>query len=233
MNPKLIPGLVTSLLVFAACTSSSESANRDQMTAMVGIYEPPGPGVVRVRAGVPAFQKSDKLTGDMAEVAADQLVSLMVNTERFDVVERNQLEALLKEQGLEGIVRSGELAQPAQVRGIDLMLLGKVTNFRVKAEKTSKGFNLGSIPIPGTRGALGLFDINDKNSKIQVDVGVDLRLVDPTTGRPILMAPRRQQRPMHTGPQASGKVCPFCQDQEAEPPHRLHVALHHQPHPAR
>lgn len=182
MNLKLIPGLVTSLLVFAACTSSSESANRDQMTAMVGIYEPPGPGVVRVRAGVPAFQKSDKLTGDMAEVAADQLVSLMVNTERFDVVERNQLEALLKEQGLEGIVRSGELAQPAQVRGIDLMLLGKVTNFRVKAERTSKGFNLGSLPIPGTRGALGLFDINDKSSKIQVDVGVDLRLVDPTTG---------------------------------------------------
>jgi UDPglucose--hexose-1-phosphate uridylyltransferase len=43
-------------------------------------------------------------------------------------------------------------------------------------------------------------------------------VVDPTTGRPILMAPRRQQRPMHTGPQASGKVCPFCQDQEAETP---------------
>jgi curli biogenesis system outer membrane secretion channel CsgG len=182
MNPKLLPGLVTSLLVFAACTSSSESANRDQMTAMVGIYEPPGPGVVRVRAAVPVFQKGDKLTTDMAELASDQLVSLMVNTDRFDVVERNQLEALLKEQGLEGIVRSGELAQMAQVRGIDYLLLGKITNFRVKAEKTSKGFNLGSIPIPGTRGALGLFDINDKNSKIQVDVGVDLRLVDPTTG---------------------------------------------------
>jgi hypothetical protein len=28
-------------------------------------------------------------------------------------------------------------------------------------------------------------------------------VVDPTTGRPILMAPLRQQRPMHTGPQAS------------------------------
>jgi curli biogenesis system outer membrane secretion channel CsgG len=182
MNPKLLPGLVTSLLVFAACTSSSESANRDQMTAMVGIYEPPGPGVVRVRAAVPVFQKGDKLTTDMAELASDQLVSLMVNTDRFDVVERNQLEALLKEQGLEGIVRSGELAQMAQVRGVDYLLLGKITNFRVKAEKTSKGFNLGSIPIPGTRGALGLFDINDKNSKIQVDVGVDLRLVDPTTG---------------------------------------------------
>lgn len=43
-------------------------------------------------------------------------------------------------------------------------------------------------------------------------------LVDPTTGRPILMAPQRQQRPMHTGPQAAGKRCPFCQGHEADTP---------------
>jgi UDPglucose--hexose-1-phosphate uridylyltransferase len=43
-------------------------------------------------------------------------------------------------------------------------------------------------------------------------------VVDPTTGRPILMAPRRQQRPMHTGPQAAGTACPFCQGQEGSTP---------------
>jgi UDPglucose--hexose-1-phosphate uridylyltransferase len=43
-------------------------------------------------------------------------------------------------------------------------------------------------------------------------------VVDPTTGRPILMAPRRQQRPMHTGPQATADACPFCQGNEAETP---------------
>lgn len=182
MKTKLLAGLAVSALVLAGCTSSSESANRDQMTKNVGIYEPPGPGVVRVRVGVPAFPKGAKTTGDMSEAAADQLVSLCANTERFDVIERNQLDQLLKEQGLEGIVKNGEMAQPAQVRGVDYLMLGKITNFRVKAEKTSKGFNLGSIPIPGTHGALGLFDIKDQNSKIQVDVGVDLRLVDPTTG---------------------------------------------------
>ncbi|MFN9705630.1 MAG: hypothetical protein ACK595_12525 [Planctomycetota bacterium] len=33
-----------------------------------------------------------------------------------------------------------------------------------------------------------------------VPEGNDPRTVhDPTTGRPILLAPRRQQRPMHTG----------------------------------
>ena len=43
-------------------------------------------------------------------------------------------------------------------------------------------------------------------------------VVDPTTGRPILMAPRRQQRPMHTGQQTSASRCPFCQGHEADTP---------------
>ena len=42
-------------------------------------------------------------------------------------------------------------------------------------------------------------------------------VVDPTTGRPILMAPRRQQRPMHTSGAAAG-ACPFCPGNEAETP---------------
>ncbi len=43
----------------------------------------------------------------------------------------------------------------------------------------------------------------------------DLRvLVDPTTGRPILMAPIRQQRPMLAGRSGTGP-CPFCAGNEA------------------
>jgi UDPglucose--hexose-1-phosphate uridylyltransferase len=43
-------------------------------------------------------------------------------------------------------------------------------------------------------------------------------LVEPTTGRPILMAPQRQLRPMHTGAAAGARPCPFCQGQEAQTP---------------
>lgn len=49
-------------------------------------------------------------------------------------------------------------------------------------------------------------------------------VLDPTTGRPILLAPRRQQRPMHTGPQANAGACPFCQGQEAETPPEVGAA---------
>lgn len=46
-------------------------------------------------------------------------------------------------------------------------------------------------------------------------------LVDPTTGRPILMAPLRQNRPMHTGEKATARPCPFCQGREADTPPEL------------
>lgn len=175
---------VALLLLLGGCASSSETANRDSMTAHVGVYSPPPAGAQRVRVGVPAFKVTDRETAaEAGQLAADQLVTLAMNTDRFDCIERTQLDQLLAEQSLEGIVQSGELAQPAKVRGVDYLLLGKVTNLRVKAEQSSSGFNLGALPIPGTYGGVVRgFDINNSESVIKVDCGVDLRLVDPTTG---------------------------------------------------
>ncbi|MEC7583438.1 MAG: DUF4931 domain-containing protein [Planctomycetota bacterium] len=42
--------------------------------------------------------------------------------------------------------------------------------------------------------------------------------VDPTTGRPILLAPQRQHRPMLTAAQDKAVSCPFCEGNEAETP---------------
>lgn len=47
------------------------------------------------------------------------------------------------------------------------------------------------------------------------------RVVDPTTGRPILMAPQRQRRPMHTGVAAGRAPCPFCRGNEQLTPPEL------------
>ncbi|MCK5945334.1 MAG: DUF4921 family protein [Planctomycetes bacterium] len=43
-------------------------------------------------------------------------------------------------------------------------------------------------------------------------------VVDPTTGRPILLAPQRQQRPMHTGSRKVQARCPFCLGHEDDTP---------------
>lgn len=185
MKPRvLVAGLgAGSLVFFSACVSSGESASGDSLTAHVGTYPPPPSDIQRVRVGVPQFQVAKGVTDEVTELAADQITTLLVNTERFDVIERAQLDQLLKEQNLEGIVKGGELAQQAQVRGVDYLLIGKITNLRVKGEKSGRSFGLGHLPIPGAAGgAIGLFDYNNKSSKITVDCGVDLRLVDPTSG---------------------------------------------------
>jgi curli biogenesis system outer membrane secretion channel CsgG len=182
-NHGLFPALAASLAL-AACTTSSESAARDTMTADVGRFSPPPSGIQRARVGVPPFEiKGAGITDDVSGLAADQATTLLIKTQRFDVIERAQLDQLLKEQKLEGVVKSDEMAKRGAVRGVDYLLLGKVTNMRVKGEKTGKNLGLGVLPIPGAAGrAAGLFDYTNESSTITVECGVDLRLVDPTSG---------------------------------------------------
>ncbi len=185
MNPLTITVLTCSLLL-GACASTAETAGRDQLTANVGIYAPPIPGAATVRIGVPAFKVADGVEAKVSPLAADQIVSLAANSQRFEVIERAQLGQLLQEQNLEGIVTAGELSKPAQVRGVEWLLLGKVTSLRVKQSQTGSSFSLGSVPVPGTYGALGLFGIDNKDVVLKVECGVDLRLVDPTTGQTVV-----------------------------------------------
>lgn len=173
------------LLVLAGCNSPqvTSTSSRDTMTSQVGVYSPPPAGLNRASVGVPPFEVDIRrgAVENMNVVAADQITTLLVNSGRFRVIERAQLSQLVKEQGLEGVVKWDELAKMGEVKGVDYLLLGKVTNFRVLASKGSGGFGIGRTQLP-FGGAFGGFDYQNRNSQIQVECGVDLRLVDPTTG---------------------------------------------------
>jgi len=170
--------------LLGGCASSTESAGVDTLTANVGKYDAPPSGAVKPRVGVPPFSvKAGAGFGsggsDLNDYAADQMTTLLDMSERFTVVERAQMQKLLDEQNLEGIVTPGEMAKPAQVRGVDYLLLGKVTNLRLKDEETSKGFGLGQV---GGLLSIGGADYKKKERTITAECGVDIRLVDPTTG---------------------------------------------------
>ena len=164
------------------CSHSSESASRDTLTANVGQYPPAPSGVNKPRVGVPPFNvqaQGSMSGGDLNSLAADEMTTLLDQSDRFKVIERAQLQKLLDEQQLEGIVRPGELAKPANVRGVDYLLIGKVTNLRVKKENKGNNFGLAQIGgIVNTGGA----DVNNKETVITTECGVDIRLVDPSTG---------------------------------------------------
>lgn len=166
------------LLLGAGCASTSESASADKLTSNVGQY-PPGPsGVDKPRVGVPPFNVTGE--AEMNELAADQMTTLLDMSGRFDVIERAQLEQILKEQDLEGIVKPGELASKGQVRGVQYLLLGKVTNLRIKKEETNKGVNVAGLGgVINTHG----FSSDAKDVRIKTDCGVDIRLVDPVSGQ--------------------------------------------------
>lgn len=181
-----VVGAVLALILLpllGGCTTSKETAREDTMTARVGDY-PPAPATLKLkRAAAPPFldaspkNRSAKASDNLGSLAADQLTTLLVNSGRFDVIERAQLDQLLKEQGLEGIVDPNELAQPNRVRGVDYLVIGKITNYRVKSEKSKTGFGLGRIT-----NAIGVGEVKNDKTVVTVDCGVDLRVVDPTSG---------------------------------------------------
>jgi curli biogenesis system outer membrane secretion channel CsgG len=169
------------------CASSSESAQRDALTQNVGRYDPPPAGAPRPRVGVPPFSvKAEGGFGsgsDLNDLAADQMITLLDASGRFRVIERAQLQKLLDEQNLEGIVRPGELAKPAEVRGVQFLLVGRVTNLRVKTEKLDRGFGLGQV---GGLINIGAADVNKTETNITTECGVDIRLVEPSTGEIVM-----------------------------------------------
>jgi len=174
------------LLSLTGCNTQSNPINpsgqvfkRDTSRPDEDYSQPPN-GVARVRVAVQPFEvDTTRVTGsNVEEYAADQLMTLAHKTRRFHVIERAELQKLLDEQGLEGIVKPEEIARVGQVRGVDWLFIGKVTNFSVKTEKTGRGVVLPGGLLPDF-GGLGL---KKTTTTLNINCGVDLRLVDSTGG---------------------------------------------------
>jgi curli biogenesis system outer membrane secretion channel CsgG len=176
------------------CAGTKDTASKDKLTENVGRYSPPPSSVGdedKPKVGVPSFviqSVPGQFTGnktELAQNAADQMTTLLVESGRFNVVERAQVEQLLKEQDMEGIVRPDQAAKAGQVLGTDYLLLGKVTNFRVKQSQTKSGVDVGGIGgmVGGGRFGAGSTGFDKKNQQITTEIGVDIRLVDSSTGQ--------------------------------------------------
>src|SRR5689334_25134417 len=111
--------VVAAVLLACGCANTKESASRDKLTADVGKYAPPPRelGDNKPRIGVPPFKVSvapgsfSGNTSQLPQVAADQMTTLLGRSGRFDVIERAQVDQLIDEQNMEGIVRGDEMAK--------------------------------------------------------------------------------------------------------------------------
>jgi len=173
---RILSALTLGVLLAGCGTSSSETVTRDKMPD-VGNYPPPPAGsTTRLRAGVVEFQ--DKSGARVADAAGEQLETLAVSSKRFNLIDRMAMKTLIKEQSLEGIVDPAELAKSGKIRGVDYMFIGSVTNFSLKTEKTSNQGGAFDRLVPG----VAPLKIDTSKTVITTDIGVDIKLVNTTTG---------------------------------------------------
>ena len=126
---------------------------------------------LKKRVAVMDFEDKAGYGHNIGSGLADMLVTSLVESKKFIVIEREELENLLKEQGLgmSGAVTPQSAAKVGQLLGVELIITGSVTEFGTKEDKVGgalsnlSGFNLG---------------VSSESARSVVDV----RLVNTSTG---------------------------------------------------
>lgn len=126
---------------------------------------------LKKRIAVVNFEDKARYGHSIGQGIADMLVTKLVESNQYLVVERNELDAILKEQGLgqSGLVTQQSAAKVGQLLGVEMMVTGSVSEF---GEKKSK--------VGGGIGSFGGFNLGVATKTARV--AVDIRLVNTGTG---------------------------------------------------
>jgi curli biogenesis system outer membrane secretion channel CsgG len=78
---------------------------------------------------------------ELGDAAADELTTQLVNSGQFSVVERRQIDAILAEQNLgqSGRVNPATAASIGQILGVQVVLMGSITQFSVNTKRGGIG----------------------------------------------------------------------------------------------
>jgi curli biogenesis system outer membrane secretion channel CsgG len=119
---------------------------------------------------------------DVGAGVSDELVTALLATGKFRLIEREQLEKILKEQdfGASGRVDAATAARIGKVLGVQFLVMGRVTEFNFKSSGVS-GISIGA--------GLGL-DVKQTTAK----VAIDARLVDSTSAEIIAAVTGRGEK---------------------------------------
>lgn len=108
--------------------------------------------------------------GQLGGAAADQLANELVRSDRFSVIERERLQAVLQEQdlGVSGRVNPATAAQIGELLGVQVLVTGSVNQFSL--DRTRAG--VGRVAATVTR----------------AEAVLDVRMIDTSTGEILLAA---------------------------------------------
>lgn len=142
---------------------------------------------------------------------SDMLTTALVNTGRFIVLERDQMNSVMNEQnfGATGRVRGATAARIGEVEGAELLIFASVTDYMADQSGvqgqvgSNAGMGVGAIfgPIGMLVGAVA-GGLAASGGAQKAHVSIDLRLVDAQTGR-VVSATSIQGTPKSIGAEIS------------------------------
>jgi len=126
---------------------------------------------LKKRVAVVAFEDKAHYGNNIGQGISDMLVTALVESNKFNVIERSELDEILKEQGLgmSGMVTEQSAAQVGKLLGVELIVTGSVSEFGTKKDKIGGGLS-------------ALSGLNVGVSSETARSVVDIRLVNTTTG---------------------------------------------------
>lgn len=142
----------------------------------------------KARIAVSDFEvKASKATSEIGSGLKEMLVTALVNSNRFRVVERQVLNALMQEQELASSGASDQTSGPqrGQIRTADLIITAAVTEFEPQASGGAAGIGGGGGLGSGLLGGLLGASLN------KAHMALDIRIIDTSTSE-VLVATRVQ-----------------------------------------
>jgi len=168
-------------LSFCGCASMMQpTASVDNNAGAQPLPPYSGP---KARIAVADFDvKAAKATGEIGDGLREMLVTALVNSNRFSVVERQALDAVMQEQELSasGAAEQGKGGpQRGKIKTADLVITAAVTEFEPQASGGAAGIGGGGGIGSGILGGLLGAALN------KAHMALDIRIVDTSTSEVI------------------------------------------------
>ncbi len=127
-----------------------------------------GLSALKKRVAVVNFEDRSGYGHNIGKGVADMLVTALVESGQFTVIEREELDEVLKEQGLglTGTVTPQSAAKVGQLLGVQRIITGSITEFGSKKSKVG--------------GGIGVFNLGVSTTTARVTV--DIRFINTNTG---------------------------------------------------
>ena len=114
---------------------------RGIIVATAAVLTAGGPVLAQDKPRVAVFPFDNRTSwwaGEMGNVAADMIVTRLVNSGVFTVIERERLQAILEEQGfqLSGQVNPSDVVEIGRLAGVMYLITGSVTRFSIDERGT-------------------------------------------------------------------------------------------------